>query len=449
MLNRYLPHYKSIIKLGLPILVGQLGMIAVGFADNIMVGQYSTPSLSASSFVVNIFNIAMMFLMGMTLGLTPLIGAMHARDSQGEIGTTVRMGLRLNIITSLAVTIIMGLLYFAIPYMGQPESLLPLIRPYYLLFLAGMVPVVIFNVFAQWSYAITNTVMPTIIVLISNAVNVAGNWLLINGYCGFPELGLMGAGYSTLISRALCALLIVVIFFFHPRFKVYRDAFMHRAPTHLTTRKIFNTSYPIAFQISIETASFSLAAVMTGWLPDGHIALGAFQILLIVGTLGFCIYYSMGAGVSVLVANAAGRGDTQGMRTIGFAGYHVILAIALCSSMLFIFAGRSLISLFSDGDEALISLAAAQIFPLVLYQMADATQINFSNALRGTSHVRPMMWISLVCYIIVGVPATYIMGITMELGLYGIYLSFSVSLVLAAVSYMFFFMRNTASNKKN
>lgn len=55
----------------------------------------------------------------------------------------------------------------------------------------------------------------------------------------------------------------------------------------------------------------------------------------------------------------------------------------------------------------------------------------------------PMMWISFVSYIIVGIPATYLLGFTAELGLYGILLSFSVSLFLAGALFLYFFMRTT------
>lgn len=447
--RQYIPHYRAIIKLGAPILLGQLGMIAVGFVDNIMVGNYATEALAASSFVINVFNIAMMFLLGLTMGLTPIIGAMHARGEHHDIGRTVRLGLKANTVASLLVTAVMGILYFFIPAMGQPAELLPYIRPYYLIFLAGLVPVVIYNVFAQWSYGISNTVMPTVIVLSCNLLNVAGNYALIYGHWGMPQQGLTGAGISTLVARMLCMITIVAIFLGSRKFAVYRRGFFNRpaagdAPRNRTSmRHLMGTSLPVAMQMGIETASFSFAAVIAGTLPDGALNLGAFQILLIVGTLGFCVYYSMGAGVAVLVSNAAGRDDHAAMRTTGWAGYHVILALAACSSLLFATCGERLIGAFSKGDTALIALAVAQIGPLVLYQLADATQINFANALRGTSHVRSMMWISAVSYIVIGVPATWLMGVTWGMGLRGIYLSFSVSLAAASAGYLYYFLRHT------
>lgn len=416
-------------------------MIAVGFADNIMVGRYSADALSAASFVNNVFNVAIFLCIGFTYGLTPLVGALFSTGRKEDIGATLRRGLLINVVFSLAVTFMMGVLYLNVERLGQPDELMPLIKPYFLIYLAGIVPISVFNVFAQWSYAVRNTVMPTVIIMIANCMNVAGNYVLISGHFGAPELGLTGAGISTLIARLLCPVAIIAVFAFRRCLKPYRRGFSGRAGSSVGGRRVVATSLPVAFQMAFETGSFSIACVMAGWL--GKTSLAAFQILLIVGTLGFCVYYSLATGVSVLVANAAGRGDRAEMRRIGWAGYHVILAVAGCSCLVFLFFGPSMIASFTKGDAAVTALAVSQLLPLILYQLGDATQITFANALRGTSHVMPMLWIAFVSYILIGIPATWTLAFPGELGLYGIYLSFSVSLFTAGALFMFFFLKHT------
>ena len=91
----------------------------------------------------------------------------------------------------------------------------------------------------------------------------------------------------------------------------------------------------------------------------------------------------------------------------------------------------------------MIEATLVLIFPLVLYQLGDATQINFASALRGTEHVTPMIWIAFFCYIVVGIPATYIIAFPLGLGTYGIILSFSVSLFLAGALFLYFFLHAT------
>lgn len=432
--------YKAIINLGLPILVGQLGMIVTGFFDTGMVGNYSTQALASASFVNNIFNVAVFACMGFSYGLTPLVGALFSRGASGEIGSLVKNGLVVNLIFALLVSAVMLGVYFNIDTLDQPEELLPLIRPYFLIYLSGLIPVALFNVMAQWAYAINRSPIPMIIILVSNVINIIGNYLLIYGNCGLPELGLNGAGLATLVARVFAVVAIVGVFFLKKEFGGYAGGFRSGTVNRRLLVKVGSTSVPVSLQMTLESGSFTAAAVMAGWL--GTIELAAFQVMVMTGTLGFCVYYSIGAAVSVLVSNQLGLGDRKAMRRVAYSGYHIMLVIATLSSMVFIFLGRSIISLFTE-DEAVLTLASGLILPLVLYQMGDATQINFANALRGTTVVRPMMWIAFVCYVIVGIPATYLMGIVLPLGVAGILFSFSVSLFLAAFLFLYYFNRST------
>lgn len=441
-MQTYREYYAQIAKLGLPILIGQIGTVIVGFADNIMVGHYSTEALAAASFVNNIFNAVMFACMGFTYGVLPLAGAIFGkgRDEAKRIGALMRTAMAVNTLYALLLTAIMTAVYFNLHRLGQPEELLPLIRPYFVLFLASIVPISIFNMLAQWSYAVKNTTMPMWIVLIANAINIAGNYTLIYGNWGMPELGLTGAGISTFVARILCMAAIGCIFFFSGRNRQYRIGFMSGKITRSQLRKVWVTSIPVSMQMLFESGSFSAAAIMAGWI--GTLALASFQIIVIVGMLGFCLYYAIGSAIAVLVSNEAGGGSKRSMRRASWAGYHVMLGLATCSTAVFVFFAPQLISLFTT-DAAVLGLTISLLFPLVLYQLGDATQITFANALRGTSKVMPMLWIAFVSYIVAGIPATYVLAFPANLGIYGIILSFSVSLFLAGGLFLYFFLRST------
>lgn len=430
--------YRRIIMLGLPIIAGQLGMIVTGFADTAMVGHYSTEALASAAFVNNIYNIPLLAILGFTYGLTPLAGALYGRGQKYRVGGMVANGLVANLIFALLMMAVMSVLYFFLDRLGQPEELLPFIRPYYLISLAGMLPVALFNVFAQWSYATGMTAMPMWITLSANALNVLGNYLLIYGQWGFPEMGLTGAGLATLFARIVCPASIIALFMLRKRFRPYRLGYKATRVDRKTLRKVTVTSMPISLQMAFETSAFSGTAVMAGWI--GAIALASFQVIVTLGTLGFCIYYGMGAAVSVLVSNYAGRREPEAMRVTAMRGYIVMLALAACSSALFLLFGTDIIRIFTV-DPVVVAAAGGLIIPLLIYQAGDATQINFANALRGTANVMPMLWIAFVSYIVVGIPSTYILAFPLGLGVYGMVLSFSVSLFLAGGLFLYFFRR--------
>ncbi len=440
--------YKELLQLGGPILVGQLGMIAVGFADNIMVGHYSTAALASASFVNNVFNVAILACVGFTYGITPLVGRLFGAGRIGDIGASVRVGLRINIIYCLIIMAVMTALYFNLGLLGQPEELLPLIRPYYLISLAGLLPITVFNVFAQWSYAVGNSKMPMWIILATNGMNVLGNYALIYGHWGMPELGLTGAGLSTLAARVMAPVVIMAIFFMRRHNEAYARGFRRIGGPYEEPRPsmVWRTSFPVSIQMSLETSAFSGAAVMAGWL--GAIDLAAFQIIVIVGTLGFCIYYSLGAAIAAKVAVASGIGADANahMRHIASAGYRIMLSLMTLSSIVFALWGRDIMSIFSN-DPAVVAAAGMLIVPLLLYQLGDATQVTFANALRGTGHVLPMLWIAFFCYLVLGLPSTFLLAFTAGLGLWGIVLSFSISLFSAGVLFLAYFLRATNKSK--
>lgn len=429
----------KIIKLGTPILIGQIGTIAVGFADTAMVGHYHTDALASASFVNNFFNLVIFAVMGFSFGITPLVGALFPQGKYLRIGSLMHSAFVANIIFGLIMVAGMTVAYHYLDAMDQPAELLPIIRPYYIIYLIGIIPVVIFNAFSQWAYAIGRTSMPMWIILISNAINILGNYLLINGRWGLPEMGLNGAGVATLVARVFCAVAIVAIFFLNNKYKVYRRGFLGSRVERKSLWLVWRTSLPVAVQMSFEAGSFSFAGVVAGWY--GPVELASYQVIVILGTLGFCTYYSMGAATSIVVANAHGLNDNALMRRGAFAGFKVLLCMATLSSLLFIFAGEYLLMLFTS-DERVVTLALSVITPLVLYQYADATQINFAGALRGSSHVLPMLWIAIVSYGVIGAPATYLLAKYFH-GIYGIVLSFSVSLFCAALLFLYSFLRST------
>lgn len=197
----YRDHYKALIYLGLPIVIGQIGVIILGFADTLMIGHHSTIELGAASFVNNVFNLAIIFSTGFSYGLTPIVGGLYGTRQYAPAGQALRNSLLANLMVALLLTVCMTVLFLNIERLGQPDELIPLIKPYYLVLLASLVFVMLFNGFKQFTDGITDTKTAMWILLGGNVLNIIGNYILIYGKLGFPEMGLLGAGISTLFSR--------------------------------------------------------------------------------------------------------------------------------------------------------------------------------------------------------------------------------------------------------
>lgn len=426
----YKSEYKSLFRLGLPVMATQIGIILVSFADTAMVGAYGVDQLAAAAFVNSLFLIPMVMQIGFASGITPLIGALFGRNDHEGVGRTLRAGLQTNAFLSLGLTAVMAILYFFLDKFGQPSDLLPLICEYYLIILASLFPMAVFNCSQQTANAMTDTASPMWVILSCNVLNIIGNYVLIFGKCGFPEMGLNGAGISTLTARWISVLGIMLVFRTSKRYRPYLKGALDSSHVGKIRREVWSISWPMMIQAGCEMALWSLGAVVSGWF--GKIQLAAYQIINTISQLGYMIFLSFGIAVSIRAANYTGVRDMAGVRRTTLAGLHLNLILATMASLVFFFLGNVLIGCFSS-DEDVDASASMLIIPLVLYQYGDAIQLTFANGVRGMGNSRPFLWVTLIAYILIGVPVLFALSTGLNLGNVGVYYSFSFALFTAAI----------------
>ena len=426
----YKEHYKALIHLGVPIVIGQIGIVVVGLADNMMVGQFDTLHLAAASFVNSAFNIPILFGLGFSYGLTPLVGQFFGRRDKFHIGQLLKNSLAVNLCMGILLTLIMGIVWLNIDKMGQPEELLPLIRPYFLLQLASLVFVMLFNSFKQFADGITDTKTPMYIMISANLLNIAGNYILIYGKFGLPALGVVGAGISTLTARIVMFVAFAILFYRSLHYRRYLVGYKRSNYNFSDILSLNKMGWMIGLQMGLETALFSVTGIMIGWL--GSIAFAAHQVMVAISTLGFMIYYGVGAAISVRVSNYFGRGDLVNVRRTTMAGFHLIICLALMASTVFLFSKDIIGYLFTNSTEV-INVVSTLVVILVAYQFGDALQITYANSLRGIGDVVSMAVISFIGYFLIAMPVCYICGFVFHLDIQGIWLGYPVGLTLTGI----------------
>lgn len=426
----YRKEYSQLVRLGFPVLLTQLGVIVMSFTDTMMVGAYGVEELAAAAFINSVFLIPLVMLSGLAAGITPLVGALFSRQKHAETGLIARAGLQINAMVSLVFTAIMAVLYFYLDRFGQPEEILPVARPYFITLLTTLLPMSLFNAFTQTSNGLTDTRSPMWFILGAIALNILGNWLLIYGNLGFPELGLTGAGIATSFSRTAGLAGIFIMYRRSNRYKPYRATLFGKESVGRQRYRVWVTSYPVMIQTGVECCLWSFGAVVCGWF--GKIQLAAYQIVNTIGQLGFMTYMSFGVAVSIRVANFCGLRDERGAGLTARAGLHLNFLLATIASLIMWFTAHSLIGSFTP-DARVVAAGELFIIPLVLYQYLDAAQLTFMNAIRGTSQVKPMLWIAIISYIVVGVPVLLLFAVTFGWESVGVYYSFNVALLAAAI----------------
>ena len=433
---------REILRIGLPIMLGQACVIILAFADNIMIGWHSVDELAASSFVNNVMNLFILTELGFATGMTPMIGADNGTGNIKGIGITVKNGLVTNGIIGGISIILLTIIYFCLDHFGQAPELMPYIKPYFAIIGISTLFALGFNVLKQFTDGICRPMISMTLLMIGNLLNIFGNWVLIYGKLGFPEMGLTGAGISTLVSRALILLVFVVFIFKSKKMNEYARAIKDALLSRDKMKGVFKMGYPVGIQMALESSTFTFAAVMAGWL--GVIQLAAHQVVITISQLFFLMMQGLSFAVSILVSNAFGRKDLGSVREYARKGYFMTLGIsATLSALLYCFRYQAA-GIFTDSPEV-SAMAVSLFFLLFAYQFGDGLQLCFANVLRGIQDVRPIMYAAFVSYYLIAIPSAYVLGFKTSLGIHGIWLGFPIGLTLAGI---FFYARYRSDLKR-
>ena len=439
-------HFRPLLRLGLPVIIGQVGLILVGFADNVMVSHHSLSELAAASFVNNFLNLVIIFGMGFSYGLTPLVATNKEWGRSDQVAHYLGHSFLLNLLIALLIGGGLFLLEGSLGTFNLSEELRPIALPYYRIQILGFMVVMLFNTFKQYTEGMGDTQIPMYITLAGNVLNIGLNYLLIYGKGGFPEWGLYGAGLSTLVSRVVMLIAIVAVTALLPR---YRKILERIKGLHWSWREglvpLLRLGTPVALQMGMEAASFSVAVILVARISTA--ALAAHQIIATISTLGFMVYYGIGAATAIRSSTLLAQGERRETRYVASAGVYLCLFVAAVMMPLLVLCREPVVRLF-NADLSVAEATYLALIPLCLYQIGDALQIVYANALRGISRVAVLAPAAALCHLIVAPTMAWLFGFGVGLEgngpqLMGVWFAFPVSLTLLGLILRYSFRRAT------
>ena len=443
LLNTYKPYYKANLRLALPVILSQVGHITVQLADTAMVGHYGgedpTP-LAAVSFATSIFYIVFVAAMGLSFGLTPLVGEHFARGDNRYCSELLQNGAALFTILGFLSA---GLLILVRPLLSMLGSVMTgsdgasvgavvdMALPYYDTLVWSMIPIMLVCTVKQFLEGVGNTRIAMVTVIIANVVNIVLNWVFIFGKCGFEPMGAVGAGYATLIARWLQAVVLVGYFLWTPKFKDYTaQLFLHSMLRLRTIYDIIKVGTPIAFQMLMEASAFVVAGVLV--LAFGAHAVSAYQIGTNMMNVTFMIVVAIGSATTILCSHIYGRRDYSTLRRTVNAAYMMGLAWNVTVAILFIIFRYDIPRLFTS-NEPTIELTATMLIFIALFQVSDCLQAISISILRGLQDVKVIMPIVVISYVVFNIPVGYFLSFDCGFGAVGLIMGFIVGLSTCAL----------------
>jgi len=440
MTEGYTTHFKKNFNLAYPVMLSQLGHVLVGVADNIMVGKLGAVPLAASSLANAVFFLLLTFGIGVSYAITPLVAAADGADNRSTIAQVLKHGLLINITTGVILFAIVIFGGNALQFMNQPEDVVALAIPYLAVITFSIIPFMLFQTFRQFAEGLSMTKQAMYITITANIINVILNYIFIYGKLGVPAMGLLGAGWATLISRVLMGLMMLGFVYYHKNLKQYREGFSLGNYSMIYIKKMLNIGVPAAFQFAFEVSAFAGAAIVIGWF--GANALAAHQIAINLVSISYMMASGLSAAATIRVGNQLGRADIVTLRRAAFTIFIMVGAFMVICGIIFYF-GRFYFPTFYINDMEVINLAAALIVIAAIFQLSDGIQVVSLGALRGLKDVNVPTIVTFIAYWVLGLPIGYWLAFKYNYGPIGIWIGLLIGLTVAAVLLSIRFNRMT------
>jgi len=443
IISRYRQHIRPNFLLAYPVMLSMLGQVMTGVADSVMVGWTGAVPLAASSFANIFFTIPLFFGVGVSYAITPLVAQAEGANDQNKIIATLKNGSLINLVTGV---ILVALIFAVEPFMhamGQPDDVVTLAIPYLSIIAISIIPTMIFQTYRQFAEGLQRTRVAMIIVVASNVLNIFLNYLLIFGKYGFPEMGLNGAGWATLISRIVMALSMMLYVYYGRKYQSYKAGFSIGLYSRSLINKMLHIGLPAGSQFVFEAGAFGFSALMMGWL--GTTALAAHQIAINLATISYMTTSGLGAAATIRVGNFWGLRDTNNLRTSAFTMIGMAILIMTAWALIFIFGRYFLPSLYIE-DPAVIELTASLLIIAAFFQLSDGIQVVTAGALRGLQDVKIPSLLIFVAYWVIALPLGYWFAFPLKMGANGIWIGLFLGLTLTAGAMVVRF--NRLSRKK-
>lgn len=410
---------KKTLRLGWPIILGNLTQISLGIIDSAMVGAIHSSQLAAAAFVNNLIALPFIIAVGLTMAISPLAAAaLGEGDSDKPLRILYNGAWIVGLLTlGMAATIHRGadLVY----YLGQDAIVAQLARPYLIWMVWAIVPMGLFMAMKQYADGLGQTRWAMYLSLAALPLNVLINYAFIYGEWGAPRMELEGAGVGTMASRVVITIAMALLIFRARTFARYRrnlrDQLQWRADR---IRDIFRIGIPSSMQYGMESGAFAVSGIMAGWL--GYQQQAAHQIAISLAAIAFMTPLGISAAGSIRVAYAYGKKDWPWARRIGSTTIGLAAAYGLACALFFI-AGRRHLPLIFNDEPAVLDYAALLLFFVAAFQISDSVQAVGVGLLRGLQDVRiPTLFVA-IAYWVVGIPAGYFLAFQLDWNITGIW----------------------------
>ncbi len=428
---------RQIIKLGVPVFIGQLIQTLMSFTDTVMAGHVSAVDMAAVAIGASLWFPVILFVLGLLMPITPVISHHFGSREFRNIPATVWQGIYLALFTGILAMAVLGLSHYLLTHMELEPSLYKLSIGYLDSILWGAPAFAVFQILRNCGEGISYTKPTMVVSLIGLISNVILNYTFIYGHFGAPALGGAGCGVASAIT---CWLMMFAMMLFIRLDDAFKDIQLikYKVGVDLKTQfGMIRLGLPVALATFFEVTLFAAIALLIA--PLGATVVASHQIAINFSSLVFMLPLSIGIAVSIRIGYYLGKNKKEHakMSTKSAITLGVLMALCTCSLTL---VGRYAIAKIYTDDMQVIELTMSILYLAALYQFSDAVQVICAGVLRGYGDTKACFYITFFSYWIVGLTLGYFLALTdtiiPRLGVMGFWIGVMVGLTCAALLFI-------------
>lgn len=440
--HAFLAEARELLRLAVPLAATQLAQMVILATDTVMLGHFSKEALAAAALGNTVYFLVWLLGSGMPMAVSPVIAHVQGRHTASaksrdrrEVRVVVRMGLWSVALSSLP---LLAVLIFTQPILLALHQQTRLADDA-TLFISGLawgLPFALgFQVLRSFSTALSRAVPPLVVMGLAILWNALGDYSLIFGHFGLPQMGLFGAGIASASSNIFSFVLMLAVCLGVPALRRYH--ILHRLwhPAWRCFSELFHLGMPIGITMLFEVAFFNAATLGMGTF--GIATLAAHQIAITIPSLTFMIPLGIGLAATVRVGLAAGAGDQIAARRAGFTAIAMGAAFMCVTALVLVVWPLDIATLWlpdSAANRDVLALAVTFLHVAAAFQLVDGIQVTASMSLRGLKDARGPMWIAGASYWLAGAPMCLWLGFGTPLKGFGVWLGLAFGLAVAAIT---------------
>jgi len=423
--------FRPLSKIAGPLIVNNLSIAGMQFADTIMSGMLGAESLAAVAVGSQIWFLGFMVSLGLMTAISPIVARHYGAGDFGKIGQYTQQGLWLAV--SLGVFVFLLAQFFVEPlmiFLSFDEEFRDLSIGYVRAVFFGAPAIYAFLVLRFTTEGI-GFVRPIMYAsLFALVCNVFLNWVFMFGNLGMQAYGVIGCGIASAVTMWLVLLGMTI---YVARKSIYRPLNIFGRITLLRVpviKEIVWLGAPIAGAITAESGFFAAVTLIMG--SRGTDITAAHQITVnFVSTL-FMIPLALGAATTVRIGHALGAGKAEAARMRGIVGIVLSASFMAASAIFILLFGEQVLGIYTN-DRAVIEIGISLLIMAAIFQVADGVQISTAGVLRGYKDTRIPMLINIFSYWALGFPLAYMAIVTYQAPPAYAWAGFVVGLTVAAI----------------